>query len=207
MIFLQAILDYIVHLFDLLFVRVVQPFFVFLGQVLEFLIIAPLLFLSVPVSLQVVAVAVLSGLFSMLLRRFLNVEKKELTFKHAFTKKREEQQNIKMLSDWKTRDVLYRTSDNEIDEKYNIYLAQRFARHGIVYLLPVFFALFWLENLFSPETLTLLHGYPFLLPLPDNSYGIDGLSVSFVFLLSYVLTLLVCFWIRKKCKGYLERKS
>lgn len=201
MIFLQAIFDYIVHLFDLLFVRVVQPFFVFLGQGLEFLIIAPLSFLSVPVSLQVGVVAVLTGLLSMLLRVLLNVEKKEFAFKHAFTKKREEQQNIKMLSDWKTRDFLYRTSDKEIDEKYNTYLAQRFARHGIVYLLPVFFALFWLENLFSPETLTLLHGYPFLIPLPDNSYGIDGLSVPFVFLLSYVPTLLVCFWIRKKnCK-------
>ena len=135
-------------------------------------------------------IAILAGLLSMTIRRLLRVEQKEAAFKAVFTRKKEAQEDLKLISDWKSRETFAKTIDNDIDQDFNSYLAERFARHGMVYLLPIFLSLFWLENSSLPSEI--------LLYLPENRFGIQGIYPQFVFLLTYCLTLFIFFRLRRK---------
>lgn len=182
---------------DWLFTALVSPVFIGVAQGLDMLLLRPLGAVNTPIALQTAIIAVLTGCLSWAVRALLKVEKQEMLFQEKFKSKRAEQQNIELISDWKTRDTLYRSTDSDIDEDFNTYLALRFARHTAVYLLPVFMALFWLDNAMPKEKLMSLVGGPYALPLPTNSYGIEGLSVPFVFLVVYVVSLICLFKTRK----------
>lgn len=183
---LQTLLSFI----DQVYFSMVDPCFRFIGQGLESILLKPLDLLHVPLFLQVVLVAGLTASGSFFIRRSLKVSEKELDFKKSFTAKKEKQQNIDLLGDWKTRDAFYRATDHELDDDFNIYLAQRFAHHTMVYLLPIFLVLFWLDNVLPVSELVRRNGMPFLVSLPGNSYEVQGLPVTFVFLAAYVAILI-----------------
>ena len=88
---------------------------------------------------------------------------------------------IGQLDDWKQREVLFRTSDNLIDEEFNTYLAQRFARQMMIYLIPIFMVLFWLSQIFPPSV-----------PLQSRMWilGLNKMPISLIFLPSYAAVLI-----------------
>lgn len=197
---MRTIIDMALTALDWFFNAIIVPFFVITGQGLEWLLLRPMVLLHVPVFLQTVIIAVMAGAGSMLIRHLIKVEAREKAFQAKFSRKKEQQREIELLTDWKTRDLLYRTMDNDLDEDFNTYLAQRFAIHTAVYLLPIFLTLSWLDNVLSRERLLELTGSPHVLTLPGNAYGITGLPVASVFLMGYVATL-ICFFIISKHLG------
>jgi uncharacterized membrane protein (DUF106 family) len=193
----NVIVEKIIGLFDWLYQILVGPFFAGIGRGLEWLVLRPLDSLHASIALQIVVVAVLTGLLSLVIRRLLRAEEKDRAFRKIFAAKKAEQQDIDLLPDWKTRDVLYRTTDRDIDEDFNTYLSQRFSRHVAVYLLPIFLALYWLNSVFPADELLRRIGAPYAIPLPANRYGLEGLPVTFVFLAAYVTALFCLFQARK----------
>ena len=185
---------------DWLFESILGPFFSLLGSGLELLFLKPLEVVHVPISGQIIIAAVATALFSRLLRRLLKVEEKEKLFKEKFTAQRTQQKNIDLLKDWKTRDSLYRFTDKEIDEDFNTYLAQRFARYMQIYMIPLFLILHWLNTVFSAEQLISLQGSPYLVDYTDMGWSVQGLNVTAVFLLSYIISLIGCHYGARKIR-------
>ncbi len=192
-----TILEKITGGLDWLFAALVFPVFVGIAQGLDVLVLRPLSFLNVPIVLQTIIIAALTGCLSLAIRSLVKVEREEGLFREMFKDKRSKQQNIELISDWKTRDTFYRTTDSDIDDDFNTYLAQRFARHTAAYLLPIFLVLYWLETALPKEKLVQLVGGPYALPLPANGYGIEGLSVPFIFLVAYAASLIGLFIARR----------
>lgn len=192
-----TILEKITGGLDWLFAALVFPVFVGIAQGLDVLVLRPLSFLNVPIVLQTIIIAALTGCLSLAIRSLVKVEREEGLFREMFKDKRIKQQNIELISDWKTRDTFYRTTDSDIDDDFNTYLAQRFARHTAAYLLPIFLVLYWLETALPKEKLVQLVGGPYALPLPANGYGIEGLSVPFIFLVAYAASLIGLFIARR----------
>lgn len=186
---MERLLTAISSVLDFVYLELISPGFVFVAWGLDILLIQPLQFLQVPTALQIMVVAFLTAKLSMVIRRFLRVEEKEAAFKKTFTAKKDAQDDLKLISDWKSRETFAKTIDNDIDHDFNSYLAERFARHGMVYLLPIFLSLFWLENVLDPGI---------LFYLPDNRLGIQGIYPQFVFLLTYCFVLITYFKIRRK---------
>ncbi len=176
-------------LLDAIYYHVVGPLFGISAKGLEFFILKPLQLLGLPPFIQVAVIALLTGILSVFIKKALRVDEKEQAFIREFEKKKAEQENFKLLEDWKSRKLLYETSDGELDEMYNTYLSRRFAWFGMVYLLPVFLCLYWLDSNFSAEMLIDLHGSPYLLPLPPNFLGIPGLSTPLVFFVFYLFSI------------------
>lgn len=185
---MEQLLKTISTLLDLLYFEVISPLFLLACQGLDMLLIQPLQFLQVPTVLQVVFFALLTGMLSMAIRHLLRVEEKEAVFKATFTQKKAAQDDLKLISDWKSRETFAKTIDNDIDNDFNNYLAERFARHGMVYLLPIFLSLFWLENALDSGI---------LFYLPDNRFGVQGIYPPFVFLLTYCIFLFTFFKLRR----------
>lgn len=178
---------------DWLVAHGIAPLFSLLGRGFKLLLLTPLAAGHFPPWGQVMIIAMLAGLLSCLLRRLLRVEERETAFREEFTGRKAEQGYLSGLPDWKTREVLIRASDEELDEHFNTYLAQRFAHYGMVYLLPLFFTLSWLSSVFPDDLLAARNGGPYLIMLPANGLGIQGLSLSTVFLAGYLATLLIAF--------------
>jgi uncharacterized membrane protein (DUF106 family) len=187
---MEQLLKTISSLLDFLYFEVISPAFVLVARGLDMLLIQPLQFLQVPPVLQIIIIALLTGMLSMVIRHLLRVEEKEAAFKAVFTRKKEAQDDLRLISDWKSRETFARTIDNDIDQDFNSYLAERFARHGMVYLLPIFLSLFWLENALESSGI--------LYYLPENRFGVEGIYPQFVFLLTYCLGLVTFFRLRKK---------
>ena len=186
---------------DWLFAEAISPLFRLVGEGFEFAVLKPLILLNLPVAYQVAVIGVLTGMISQLIRMLIRAEQKETAFQQKFAAKKSLQQPIADVADWKARDVLYRASDRELDEDFNVYLAQRFARYGIVYMLPIFMLLFWLESVLPKETLVSgSNGIYYALSLPHNNFGFEGLTVSTVFLVSYVLFQIAFFSLRKNLR-------
>ncbi len=188
-----TILEKITGGLDWLFAALVSPLFTGMAQGLELLLLRPLTLLHIPIALQTVIIAALTACLSLAIRALIQVEKEEGLFRKKFVAKRTSQKNIDLIPDWKTRDSFYRTTDSDIDDDFNTYLAQRFARHTATYLLPIFLALYWLETALPTEKLEQMVGVPYALALPANGYGIEGLSVPFIFLLAYAASLISLF--------------
>ena len=188
---MEQLLKTIASTLDFLYFELISPTFVFVARGLDMLLIQPLQFLQVPPVLQIMFIALLTGMLSMVIRRLVHVEEKEAAFKATFTKKKDAQDDLKLISDWKSRETFAKTIDNDIDQDFNSYLAERFARHGMVYLLPIFLSLFWLENVLDSGI---------LFYLPENRFGLKGIYPQFVFLLTYCLALVTFFRLRKKKK-------
>ncbi|BCO08638.1 hypothetical protein GF1_10140 [Desulfolithobacter dissulfuricans] len=184
-------------LLDWLYYGVIAPFFRFLSQTLTLIFLKPLEMLGVPVGLQVALIAVLTAVLAFRIRSWLRVEEKVREFNERFAEKRKAQQDLQLISDWKSRDALYRATDEELNHEYNTFLAYHYARYVLVYLLPLFLILAWLNNYFSEPWLIARFGKPFVILLPDNRLGAQGLSVTFIFLLVYVVSLIIGFRIKK----------
>lgn len=186
---MEQIIKTISTLLDLLYFEVVGPAFLLFARGLDMLLIQPLQFLHVPPFLQVMVIALTTVLVSISLRRLLKVDEKDAAFKAVFTARKAGQDDLCLISDWKSRETFAKAIDDEIDKDFNVYLAERFARHGMVYLLPIFLSLFWLEQVMENNLLW---------PLPANSYNIPGISIQLVFLLTYCFVLLIYFRITRK---------
>jgi ABC-type transport system involved in cytochrome bd biosynthesis fused ATPase/permease subunit len=187
---MEQLFKTISNLLDFLYFEVISPCFVLVARGLDILLIQPLQFLHIPPVLQIMFIAFLTGMLSMVIRHFLHVEEKEAVFKATFTKKKDAQDDLKLISDWKSRETFAKTIDDDIDQDFNSYLAERFARHGMVYLLPIFLSLFWLENALESSGI--------LFYLPKNRFGVEGIYPQFVFLLTYCLVLVTYFRLRRK---------
>ncbi len=188
------------RLLDWLYYEALTPIFLFVGRVLELFFITPLVWLHVPVWLHVLLIAVLTACFSFWLRLLLHVEEKVEKFNAMFAEKRRRQQDLQMITEKYSREALYRVTDDELNSDFNTYLAHHYARYVTVYMLPVFLVLAWLNSVFSETFLNSRFGVPYVLPVPTNSYGISGISVTSVFLLTYVLCLIVGFQILRSKK-------
>lgn len=178
-------------LLDALFFGIINPLFSLLGRGLELILLRPLQMLQFPPALQIVLVAVVTALFSLYLRRLIKVEEKEQDFRKKFIAKKKQQEELHRISDWKSREKFAKAMDDDIDEDFNSYLAGRFARYGVAYLLPIFLVQYWLESFTS---------YTIVIVLPENSFGLSGIPVLVVFLVSYCLSLLFYFKILRKKK-------
>lgn len=188
-------------LLDWLFAEAISPLFRLIGEGFELVVLKPLILLHLPLVYQVAVIGVLTGMLSQLIRALIRAEEKETAFQRKFAAKKSLQQPIADVADWKARDFLYRASDHELDDDFNTYLAHRFARYGLVYLLPIFTTLFWLESVLPEEALVAgSSGGLYILMMPVNGLGLEGLTVSVVFLCSYVLFHLLFFPLRKTWK-------
>lgn len=185
---METLLHPFLTLLDTLYFGIISPLFLLLSQGLEQVLLGPLRLLQLPVTLQVMCVAVAAAALSLYIRKLIKVEEKEAAFKKQFTAKKRQQDDLHLISDWKSREKFAKAIDDDIDYDFNTYLAGRFARYGITYLLPIFLTLFWLDGIIH-ET--------FLIGLPASS-GYPGLSTQFVFLLTYCTALFIYFRLRKK---------
>ena len=174
---------------DVIFYNFVSPLFTLLGQGLELLLLRPMLALQFPPALQVACIAVLTALLSLGLRRLVKAEEKDLEFRQKFIAKKQKQEDLHLISDWKSREKFAKVMDDDIDEDFNSYLAGRFARYGIAYLLPIFLSLYWLET---------FTGYTQVINLPENGYNLTGIPVMVVYLTVYCLSLLLYFKVYRK---------
>jgi Ca2+/Na+ antiporter len=185
------------HILDWLYYGCIGPAFEMLANLLSLVFILPLTYLSVPVWLHVMLISVLTCCLSFFLRWLLNVEEKVNHFNALFTEKRRRQQNLQMISDKYSRQALYKVTDDELNDDFNTYLALHYARYVTVYLLPLFLTLAWINSVFSESMLLNLLGSRFVVNLPDNILGLTGMSVTFIFLLTYILCLIIGFQIKR----------
>ncbi len=185
------------RLLDWLYLSLVAPFFLLLGKLLSLLLLKPLDLLQTPIWLQVFLLAVLTACFAFWLRGILDVDGKLKRFNTMFAGKRQEQQDFHLTDDKHTRKALYQSTDDDLNAVYNTYLAGHYARYVLIYLLPIFLILAWLNTVYPETFLTRKFGIPYVLPAPENGFGVQGLSVTLVFLLTYIVTLIIGFRIRR----------
>ncbi len=185
---------------DWLMIGVLTPLFSTASHFLQVLIITPLDAIGAPLWMQVTLVALLTAGISLFIRKLLRVDEKEEAFRQAFLARQQAQELIKEIDDWKKQSVLYDASDSELDEKFNEYLAQRFARYGITYLMPVFFALFWLDHIPSVVRLKEETGAVFVISFPSPVRGISGISLPLLFMTVYLLVIFLYFKFRPRRK-------
>ncbi len=190
---------------DWLFYGIIEPLFLGLSRVLSGLLLVPMEMVHLPVWLQVSLVAMFTALFSLALRTLLRVDEKVHRFNEIFTEKRRRQQDLQLIPDKYSRDALYRVTDEELNEMYNTYLAYHYARYVTIYLLPIFLVLAWLNNHFSEAVLRQRLGSAMVIRLPENGFGVQGLSVTFIFLVVYILCLIAGFRYRRRRAGRLGR--
>ena len=188
------------RLLDGIYYGAIVPFFRAVGWLLDAVFIRPLAWLHTPIWLHVILLGILTAGFSLWIRRLLNVDEKVARFNAMFAEKRRRQQNLQYIPDKYSREALYRVTDDELNHDFNTYLANHYARYVTVYLLPLFLILAWLNSVFSGSILSNTTGTPYVLPLPANSFGIHGLTVTAVFLLAYITGLLIGFWLKGRCR-------
>lgn len=183
------------RLLDWLYYDCIAPLFQLVGRLLSLIFIQPLVMLHVPLWLHVIILAVLTACFSFFLRRVLKVEQKVKHFNALFAEKRRRQQDLQLISDKYSREALYRVTDDELNSDFNTYLAHHYARYVTVYMLPLFLVLAWLNTMFTETVILARTGRTFVLNVPANSFGIPGMSVTSLFILTYVFCLILGFQI------------
>ncbi len=174
-----------------------DPLFFLLGQGLNSLILQPLVFLQFPVSLQIAVSGFIFSVLSIILRHVLKVREHDMDFRREFSKRHAIQKDISLVSDWKLKSMMYDYSDDELDEIFNTYMAQKYVRYTAVYLMPLFTGEIWMNATFSPDKLYDIHGSTFALPIPGSPFGIHGLTVSSLFLVSWLVGLVINSWIAR----------
>ncbi len=193
-------MDFLNSILDILYYNCIGPLFQLLGRLLNLIFIMPLAWLHVPIWLHVALLAILTSFFSFFLRRLLNVEKKAEQFRTIFAEKRRNQQELQVISDKYSREALYKSTDEDLNNDFNTYLAYHYARYMTVYMLPLFLIMAWLNMVFSEEMLLARFNSRFVVLLPENSLGMTGLSVTLIFLFVYVLCLIIGFQILRRRK-------
>ncbi len=116
-------------LLDALFFGIISPLFVMIGQGLEFLLLRPMQILQFPPAMQVLVIAVITALFSLYLRKLVRAEEKESDFREKFLAKKKYQEELHLITDWKSREKFAKAMDDDIDEDFKnkeaeIYAAQ-----------------------------------------------------------------------------------
>ena len=192
---LQTLLDTL----NWLWLNVVAASAMPLGEGLYGLTIAPLSRIGVPPFFQILFIGFLAAGISFGLKKWLKIEEKEALFQSRISKKQEIQKYLPALKDWKLKKVLLEATDEDIDEIYNTYIAYKFSWFGMVYLLPIFLTLFWLDWL--PD----FSGPRFLVEFPENSLGIPGLSVPATFFLGYLPGLMVLHRMKRRRQRAADR--
>lgn len=195
---MDSILSQITGIFDWILAYIVVPVFSMTARVLELVLLKPMDAVGFPFWLEIVVIASLTALLSLFIRKLLKIDEKEAAFQEAFLTRKQAQELIKDVDDWKKQAVLYDASDKQLDEEFNTYLAQRFSRYGLTYLMPVFLVLFWLDNVRPAWLLEAETGSPFAINLPPNSLGIPGISIPLLFLSVYLVIIASYFKFRKR---------
>lgn len=183
---------------DAIYFGVVTPLILFVRNLLNRVFLDTLSFLHVPPAIQVMLIACLTALLAFALRRWLKVDEKVQRFRQAFAARHQERDNIALVKDWKHRDLMYNSVDQGLDEDFNTYLAQHYFRYVLIYLLPLFLILAWLNGSLDEQVLPTAGGQPYLLLLPSHPLGMQGISVTLLFLLTYIFCLVIGFWLRKR---------
>ena len=184
---------------DFIFYGIISPCFELLAQGLTMVLITPLVTLGLPIALHISLLAMGTALLALWLRRQLKIEEEVKTFNETFYAKRAKQKNLQCINNKYLRSAMYEASDNDLNHDYNTFLAHYYGRYVLIYLLPVFLVMAWLNTIFSEDILLHDLGRTFALALPIDFHGIQGLSVTAIFLLSYLLTLIGnFFWQRRK---------
>lgn len=193
---MENLLKPLVSLLDALYFGIISPVVSTLGQALELLLIRPFELMQLPAAFQVMFIAICTAALSLYIRKLLDVEEKEEAFKKAFNLKKKQQEDLRLIPDWKSRETFAKSIDDDIDQDFNAYLAGRFSRYGLTYLLPIFFSLFWLDGVIDQR---------YLIALPQNSQGYIGLSTQVIFLTTYGVALFIAFKVKKRRKRKLEQ--
>ena len=193
-------LDMLNDLTGRLYYGLIAPLFAFFVSFLNVVFVKPLMFLHFPLWLHISLLGVLTALLSLYLRKRLHAEEKSREFNTVFAEKRRRQHDLQLITEKHSREALYKATDEELNDDFNTYLAHHYARYVMIYLLPVFLVMAWLNSVFSESMLLSRLGHPFVLKVPANSFGISGLSVTSVFLLTYVLCLIIGFQILRRRK-------
>ena len=183
---------------DSIYYGILQPLFLGIRDFLDFVFLDSLSALSISKSTQVVVVAVCTVLLVFCLRSLLKVEAREKAFREKFTAQRAERDTIGIIPDPRSRDALYTSADQSIDEDFNTYLAQHYFRYVLIYLLPLFLVMAWLNSSLDEAVLPVVSGHAYLFLLPSKPLGMEGVSVTLLFLLSYIFSLMVGFQLKKR---------
>lgn len=183
---------------DAIYYGMLQPLFLGAKVLLDFVFLDSLALLSISKSGQVIVVAVCTVLFAFLVRRLLAVEVKEKVFRVKFAAQKAERDTIGIIPDPKNRNALYTSADQSIDEDFNTYLAQHYFRYVLIYLLPLFLVMAWLNNSLDESVLPVVSGQAYLFVLPSHPLGMQGISVTLLFLSSYIISLIVGFQLKNR---------
>ena len=183
---------------DAIYYGMLQPLFLGIKAFLDLVFLDSLALLSISKSGQVIVVAVCTVLFAFCLRRLLDVEAREKVFRKKFTAQKAERDTIGIIPDPKSRDALYTSADQSIDEDFNTYLAQHYFRYVLIYLLPLFLVMAWLNSSLNESVLQVVSGQAYLFLLPSHPLGMQGVSVTLLFLSSYIISLVVGFQLKKR---------
>ncbi len=182
---------------DFIFYRVIYPVLLFIRQIFDGIFIGSMSLLSIPYSYQVVIIAICTVCFAFALRKWLDVEAKEKIFRTKFVAQKAKRDDIAIVPDKKDRDAMYTSADQSIDEDFNVYLAQHYFRYVLIYLLPLFLVMAWLNDSLDEQVLITISGHSYLFLTPSHPMGMEGVSVTLLYLLSYVFFLIVGFQVKK----------
>ncbi|MEA3469785.1 MAG: hypothetical protein U9R57_16395 [Thermodesulfobacteriota bacterium] len=183
---------------DFLFYRIFSPLVLSVRNLFDLLFLDSLSALHIPPTGQVVIVAVCTVLFAFSLRWWLKVDAKEKVFRKAFVAQKTERDQIGIVDDKKSRDEMYKSADQTIDEGFNTYLAQHYFRYVSIYLLPLFLVMSWLNHSLDKNVLTVVSGHAYLFLLPSHPLGMEGVSVTMLYLLVYVMGLIIGFQVKRR---------
>ncbi len=182
---------------DFIFYRVIYPVLLFIRQIFDGIFIGSMSLLSIPYGYQVVIIAICTVCFAFALRKWLDVEAKEKIFRTKFVAQKAKRDDIAIVPDKKDRDAMYTSADQSIDEDFNVYLAQHYFRYVLIYLLPLFLVMAWLNDSLDEQVLITISGHSYLFLTPSHPMGMEGVSVTLLYLLSYVFFLIVGFQVKK----------
>ncbi len=186
---------YLLKVLDIIWNNGIYPAGKWIGDLLEMLILYPMNLIGLPLFIQIGIIGMMAGCASIVIRRLLGVEEREMDFLREIEKKKAGQKTMSSISDWKIRKTFQEASDKDIDEVYNTYISKKFVWFGCMHLLPIFLSLYWLD------TRPYLAGKRFVVEFPGHPFGIPGISIPLVFLSFYlaVVSLSNAF---KRCVGF-----
>lgn len=183
---------------DTVFYNLISPVILFVRNLLDLIFLGTMSAFHISLSGQVIIVSASTVLFAFFLRWFLKVEEKNRKFNDKFKALKEKRDTIKVIDDEKVREAMLESADQSIDEDFNTYLAQHYFRYVLVYMLPVFLVMAWLNSSLDKTVLPVVEGQTYLFTLPSKPLGMNGVSVTLLFLSTYVMFLIFGFQIQKR---------
>ena len=183
---------------DSFFYGFIEPLFCIIRNGFDLVFLKTLSFLQIPPSGQVVIIAFLTASLASGMRKWLHVEEKNKKFRKDFVREKKRRDTIGIVKEQKIREAMYESADQSIDEDFNTYLAQHYFQYVLVYLLPLFLVMAWLNSSFGANVLPTAGGQTYLFLLASKPLGMQGVSVTLLFLLSYILFLILGFQLKKR---------